>query len=56
MEIKVPIHLWNAGIGYNWKGLETRLRVENLFQYYYVELERNMGEERKISFNISKTF
>ncbi len=55
-DIRVPIHLWNAGIGYNWKGLETRLRVENLFQYYYVELERNMGEERKISINISKSF
>jgi len=53
-DIRVPIHLWNIGIGYNWKGLETRLRIENLFQYYYVELERNMGEERKISVNISK--
>ena len=55
-DIRVPIHLWNVGIGYNWKGLETRLRVENLFQYYYVELERNMGEERKISVNFSKSF
>jgi len=55
-DIRVPIHLWNVGIGYNWKGMETRLRVENLFQYYYVELERNMGEERKVSINISKSF
>ncbi len=55
-DIRVPIHLWNIGIGYNWKGIETRLRIENLFQYYYVELERNIGEERKISVNISKSF
>jgi outer membrane receptor for ferrienterochelin and colicins len=55
-DIRVPIHLWNIGIGYNLKGWEMRLRVENLFQYYYVELERNMGEERKISVNISKSF
>ncbi len=55
-DIRFPIHLWNAGIGYNLKGWETRLRAENLFQYYYVELERNMGEERKISINISKSF
>ena len=55
-DIRVPIHLWNVGFGYNWKGLETRIRIENLFQYYYVELERNMGEERKISINISKSF
>ena len=55
-DIRVPIHLWNVGFGCNWKGLETRIRVENLFQYYYVELERNMGEERKISVNISKIF
>lgn len=55
-DIRVQIHLWNIGIGYNWTGWETRLRIENLFQHYYVELERNMGEERKISVNISKTF
>lgn len=55
-DIRVPIHLWNIGIGYNWKGIETRLRIENLFQHYYVELERNMGEERRISINISKSF
>lgn len=55
-DIRVPIHLWNIGIGYTWKGFENRLRIENLFQYYYVELERNMSEERKISINISKTF
>ncbi len=55
-DIRVPIHLWNIGIGYNWKGWEAMLRVENLFQYYYVELERNIGDERKISVNISKSF
>ncbi|NHZ85127.1 MAG: hypothetical protein GWP19_04515, partial [Planctomycetia bacterium] len=55
-DIRVPIHLWNIGIGYTWKGWDTQLRVENLFQYYYVELERNMGEERKISVNINKSF
>ena len=55
-DIRVPIHLWNIGIGYTWKGFEIRIRIENLFQYYYVELERNMGDERKISINISKTF
>ncbi len=55
-DIRVPIHLWNSGIGYNWRGWETQLRIENLFQYYFVELERNMGEERKISVTLSKTF
>ncbi len=55
-DIRVPIHLWNIGFGYTLKGWETRLRIENMFQYYYVELERNMGEERKISVNISKSF
>lgn len=54
-DIRVPIHLWNIGIGYLWKAWEAQLRVENLFQYYYVELERNMGEERKISVNLSIT-
>ncbi|MFC1760076.1 TonB-dependent receptor domain-containing protein [Candidatus Neomarinimicrobiota bacterium] len=55
-DIRVPINLWNVGFGYTLKGWEIRLRIENMFQYYYVELERNMGEERKISINISKSF
>ncbi|MFC1785251.1 TonB-dependent receptor domain-containing protein [Candidatus Neomarinimicrobiota bacterium] len=55
-DIRVPINLWNIGFGYTLKGWETRLRIENMFQYYYVELERNMGEDRKISINISKSF
>ncbi len=55
-DIRVPIHLWNIGVGYNWKAWEMQIRVENLFQYYYVELERNIGEERKISVNLSKVF
>jgi len=55
-DIRVPINLWNVGFGYTLKGWETRLRIENMFQYYYVELERNMGEDRKISINISKSF
>ena len=55
-DIRVPIHLWNIAFGYTWKGWEAKFRVENLFQYYYVELERNMGEERNISINISKSF
>ncbi|NHZ86088.1 MAG: hypothetical protein GWP19_09425, partial [Planctomycetia bacterium] len=55
-DIRVPLHLWNIGFGYTRKGWETQLRIENLFQYYYVELERNLGEERKISVNISKFF
>lgn len=55
-DLRVPIHLWNASIGYNWKGWELLLRVENLFQFYYVELERNIGKERNLSLNISKIF
>jgi outer membrane cobalamin receptor len=53
---RVPLHLWNIFLGLRnnkWEGL---LRIDNLFQYYYVDLERNMGEERKISFTLSTTF
>lgn len=53
---RVPIRLWNASISYTWNNWEFLLRCENLFQYYYVELERNMGEERNISLTCSKVF
>jgi len=51
---RVPIHIWNAGFGYDYRGWDFLFRVENMFQYYYTELERNMGEERHFSLTISK--
>lgn len=53
---RVPIHLWNLSIGYRNTSWEVLFRVENIFQYYYAELERNMGKERIFSINISKVF
>ncbi len=51
---RVPIHIWNAGLGYNYRGWDFLFRVENMFQYYYTELERNMGEERHFSLTVAK--
>lgn len=53
---RVPIHLWNISTGYRNNDWEVLFRIENVFQYYYTELERNMGKERNISVNISKIF
>lgn len=53
---RVPIHIWNVFFGLQWPQWEVLFRVDNIFQYYYVELERNPGEERKISITLSKTF
>ncbi len=53
---RVPIHLWNASVGYRLKDWEYLLRIENLFQYYYTELEMNMGAERNFSITITKIF
>lgn len=55
-DLRVPVNLWNFSIGYKYRDWELLFRVENIFQYYYVELERNMGEERNFSINISKVF
>ena len=52
---RVPINVWNFGLGYRSGKLEMQVRVENLFQYYYVDLERNMGPERKVAFSINYT-
>lgn len=49
---RVPVRVWNGSLAWTWKQLEARLRIENIFQYYYVELERNMGEERNISLSV----
>jgi len=53
---RVPVHLWNFSTGYRNNNWEVLFRVENIFQYYYTELERNMGKERNLSINISKVF
>ncbi|MEA1881109.1 MAG: TonB-dependent receptor [Candidatus Marinimicrobia bacterium] len=51
---RVPIHIWNASLGYEYRGWDFLFRVENMFQYYYTELERNMGEERHFSLTVLK--
>lgn len=55
-DLRVPINLCNFSIGYKLKSWEFNFRVENIFQYYYVELERNMGEERNFAIDIIKVF
>jgi outer membrane cobalamin receptor len=53
---QVPIHIWNAGLGSHIRGWDLQFRVENMFQYYYTELERNMGDERHFSLTVGKVF
>ena len=56
MDIRIPIHVWNAGLGrsfYDWRIL---FRVDNIFQYYYTQLERNIEEERIFTINIERQF
>ena len=51
---RVPIHIWNASLGYEYRDWNFLFRIENMFQYYYTELERNMGDERHFSLMLSK--
>jgi len=53
---RIPVNVWNCGASWEFKHFEFRLRVENVFQQYYVELERNMGEERNFQFSLIKIF
>ncbi|NOZ74706.1 MAG: TonB-dependent receptor, partial [FCB group bacterium] len=53
---RVPVKVWNAGIGWETKRLALLFRVENIFQYYYVELERNMGKERNATLTLNWVF
>ena len=45
-DLRVPVHVWNLGLAYDAGRFDVLLRVNNLFQYYYTQLERNMAEER----------
>jgi hypothetical protein len=53
---QVAIHIWNAGLGSHIRGWDLQFRVENMFQYYYTELERNMGDERHFFLRVGKVF
>jgi len=55
-DIRVPIHIWNAGIGTTYGSWFIMARVENIFQYYYTQLERNIAEERMLSITIERRF
>ncbi|RMF10502.1 MAG: TonB-dependent receptor [Candidatus Neomarinimicrobiota bacterium] len=53
---RVPIRVWNSSLEWSRKRWQLLFRVENLFQYYYVELERNMGEERSFACTVQYTW
>jgi len=55
-DARVPVHVWNAGIGRWHKDWHFVLRVENVFQYYYTQLERNIEEERIMTFSVERRF
>ncbi len=55
-DARVPIHVWNAGVGTAYKDWQFLFRVENVFQYYYTQLERNIEEERIATFSIERRF
>ncbi len=55
-DARVPIHIMNVGIGSSYHDWHFLMRVENVFQYYYTQLERNIEEERIATFTIERRF
>jgi len=55
-DTRVPIHVWNTMLGKTYRDWHFLLRVENVFQYYYTQLERNIEEERIFTFTVEKRF
>jgi len=53
---QVPVSVWNGGLSFAGKGWELQLRVNNLFQYYYTQLEHNIAEERNFTITVSRKF
>jgi iron complex outermembrane receptor protein len=55
-DARVPIHIMNVGIGSSYQDWHFLVRVENVFQYYYTQLERNIEEERIATFTVERRF
>ncbi len=54
---RVPIHLWSLhGYYQATNHLTLRFSVENLFQYYYVMVERSMGAPRHLQLGLDYTY
>jgi len=53
---RVPVKLANLRFQRDFRYLRFQLRVDNLFQYYYTLLERNIVSERKFTATISTGF
>lgn len=51
---RIPVHVWNLGLVYPLGEWQLLLRANNLLQYYYTQLERNMAEERLVSISVSR--
>jgi len=50
---RVPVHLWSLHGSYQISNhLTLRFSAENLFQYYYVMIERNMGAPRHLQLGL----
>ena len=51
---QVPVHVWNMGLGTSRKLWRVQFRIENIFQYYYTQLERNMESERSFALTLER--
>jgi len=51
---RVPVHVWNIGLGTAYGDWRILCRVENIFQYYYTQLERNLAEERVVTLTVER--
>ena len=49
---RTPVKVWNGSVGWKSERISILFRIENIFQYYYVELERNMGTERNAALSV----
>ncbi len=51
---QVPVHVWNAGLGTHYEDWGFLFRIENIFQYYYTQLEQNMESERVFTLTVER--
>jgi outer membrane receptor protein involved in Fe transport len=53
---RVPQHELNVRAQIHWSGLSWTVGVNNLFNYNYTQLERNLGDIRNFAIGINGTF
>jgi outer membrane receptor protein involved in Fe transport len=53
LDERIAQHILNLRLSYSWKTLQFTVSVNNLLNYHYAQLERNLGEIRHLTASLN---